>query len=310
MLSILTCHLFQAYDKTLASVFNVGVQIFLVLSGFLYGRKQIGNWKPWWHKRIDRVYVPYFVFLTCTLPFYLFLHPEAMNWQWLPVYYLNLDGFRYLLGDFQIGKDMKIEGLRHVWFLTAIMFAYLSTGWMQRIREKGQGRIALLALFALVGIGYCLLPMRLMFTLAWIYLYAFGYFFSFLEKEAAACRRLLLLVLAVSLTFMLITRDLNYWSVSNRLLHDVVGIAAVVFGVTILSREKIRRLPAVVVLLDNYSFHIYLVHFIIMCGPFSLAHATPSTVINILLMLLATAILTWALASLEKLCRNVFKKVS
>lgn len=42
-LSIITCHIMQYYHCELAWWFNVGVQIFLCLSGYLYGRKSIDN---------------------------------------------------------------------------------------------------------------------------------------------------------------------------------------------------------------------------------------------------------------------------
>jgi hypothetical protein len=39
MLCILTCHIFQTLGNELAWWFNIGVQIFLFISGFLYGQK-------------------------------------------------------------------------------------------------------------------------------------------------------------------------------------------------------------------------------------------------------------------------------
>ena len=295
MLSIVVCHLFQAYHHSLAGVFNVGVQVFLVLSGYLYGRKQIDDWRQWWKRRFDRVYIPYFIFLSCTIPLYFFFHPEAMRWEWLPVYYLNLDGFRYLLGHTPIGQSISIDGLRHVWFLTAIMFAYFSTYGLQKIRAHSHERPCLVVLSILVGLGYLFLPMRVMFTLAWVYLYAFGYLLSGM-KDAASFKVLLLLILTATIVYTLITRDIFFWSPTYRLLHDAAGIAAVVVGVPILSALSIKRLPPALQILDRYSFHIYLVHFIVMCGPFSMAHLTPSVAVNIFLMLSATAILTYLLA--------------
>ena len=47
MLSIVVCHLFQSYNHGLAGLFNIGVQVFFVLSGYLYGTKMILDWKNW-----------------------------------------------------------------------------------------------------------------------------------------------------------------------------------------------------------------------------------------------------------------------
>ena len=62
MLSIVVCHLFQSYNLGLAGLFNIGVQVFFVLSGYLYGTKMILDWKNWAKKRIHKIYLPYFVF--------------------------------------------------------------------------------------------------------------------------------------------------------------------------------------------------------------------------------------------------------
>lgn len=44
MISIVICHLAQFYQNNMSQVFNVGVQIFIIISGFLYGCKTIENW--------------------------------------------------------------------------------------------------------------------------------------------------------------------------------------------------------------------------------------------------------------------------
>lgn len=52
----------------LAWWFNVGVQIFLCVSGFLYGQKEIGDIVDFYKKRIKKILVPYYlVLLSATL---------------------------------------------------------------------------------------------------------------------------------------------------------------------------------------------------------------------------------------------------
>ena len=75
MLSIITCHLFQCYGiYQLSSIFNIGVQVFLVLSGFLYGRKTITEWNLWALKRFKKLYIPTLLIFLLAIPFYLILH--------------------------------------------------------------------------------------------------------------------------------------------------------------------------------------------------------------------------------------------
>ena len=44
MISIVICHVFQALESPLCYYFNVGVQVFLFISGYLYGKKRISDY--------------------------------------------------------------------------------------------------------------------------------------------------------------------------------------------------------------------------------------------------------------------------
>lgn len=63
MCMILLCHVFQEYGNELAWWFNVGVQIFLVISGFLYGGKRFEQPLPILKKQFVKITLPYYVFL-------------------------------------------------------------------------------------------------------------------------------------------------------------------------------------------------------------------------------------------------------
>lgn len=64
MFSIILCHLFQTYHLVgWSDIFNMGVQVFFVMSGFLYGYKQIDNWREWYIKRLKGFISPILFFL-------------------------------------------------------------------------------------------------------------------------------------------------------------------------------------------------------------------------------------------------------
>lgn len=98
MLAIVICHVLQVYSNRWAFVFNIGVQVFLALSGYLYGKRIIANWKQWTIGRVKRVYVPMFLFLIVVLPFYLIFHREAFSWKPYALNYLNLQGIPFVMG--------------------------------------------------------------------------------------------------------------------------------------------------------------------------------------------------------------------
>lgn len=73
MSSVVACHILQGLDNPWAWILNVGVQVFLVMSGYLYGHKQIGDWKQWFVKRFQKLYIPYVLFvIVSVLAYWLF----------------------------------------------------------------------------------------------------------------------------------------------------------------------------------------------------------------------------------------------
>lgn len=288
MYCIVICHLFQAYHiKIWGDIFNVGVQIFFVLSGYLYGYKTIDNWKSWHLKRIKKIYIPYLVFLICVVPLFVLFHNEAMNWKALPFYFANLQGFRFIIG----GSFARIEGLRHVWFLTAIMCDYLITFGLQKIKNKSD--VAIPILIALIVVAYLVLPLRIVFMLSWVYLYAFGYLYVNLTDKWKRFYSLLIVLGFVTMLCLVSGTDFNRpYSNHYRLIHDLGGLFGIIIGVRILSRWKTIQVPKIIAFFDKYSFHVYIVHFFIMCGPFSMAYITPYFGLNIGIMLASIVVFT------------------
>ena len=91
MLSIVTCHFLQALNNQWAWVLNIGVQIFLFMSGFLYGHKHIDNWLNWFEKRITRVYIPFLLFFIAVIPLYAF--SKLISFKNIVSYILDLQWF-------------------------------------------------------------------------------------------------------------------------------------------------------------------------------------------------------------------------
>lgn len=91
MLSIVLCHLVQEVnDATIAKMgqfFNVGVYVFLFLSGWLYGNKRIGDFGNWLLARVKRVLVPMWLFLVPL--FCIHFYRGTMDWLKVPVYLTN-----------------------------------------------------------------------------------------------------------------------------------------------------------------------------------------------------------------------------
>ena len=90
MLSIILCHFLQALNNNYAWLFNIGVQIFLVMSGYLYGNKEIESWSKWYKKRFLRIYVPFILFFIAVLP--LYACNQLITLKKVAVYLFDLQG--------------------------------------------------------------------------------------------------------------------------------------------------------------------------------------------------------------------------
>ena len=94
---IVICHIFQGLDDNLCLLFNVGVQMFFFISGFLFGKKDVINVYSWLIRRAKRVMVPYYVLITVVLIICLCIKADSLGVGYLS-YYLGIQGFAVLGG--------------------------------------------------------------------------------------------------------------------------------------------------------------------------------------------------------------------
>ena len=64
MVLIILCHYCDYFEgvEFLSQLFNVGVPIFFIISGFLYGQKQINNIKKWYIKQFAKIVIPLYIY--------------------------------------------------------------------------------------------------------------------------------------------------------------------------------------------------------------------------------------------------------
>ena len=64
MILIVSCHITQGYGQQIAFILNVGVQIFFLISGFLYGKVEIPSAMDFYKKRVVKIYIPFIIVST------------------------------------------------------------------------------------------------------------------------------------------------------------------------------------------------------------------------------------------------------
>lgn len=299
---IVLCHFCQAYDNKWAYVLNVGVQVFIVLSGFLYGHKIIDDWGAWYRKRLIKLYIPVSIFLTLILPLYLVFHREAFNIWGMLCNYCNLQGFPFVFG----GIDL-ISGTRHLWFLTAIALCYLSTPFLQTLRDKADLFFPILCVVLLIS--YKFLPGTYAFIISWIVLYSIGYMYACNSEKYSTLYLFGIIVAFIAvLMFVHWNNVLAYFDKYGRIFHDLLGCLILFGGFRFLCAFKNIRLHPCLSIIDKYSYHIYIVHYFLLIGPFSLAHITHNNHINVFIVVVAIVVFTILLVYLSNIFAKAFIK--
>ena len=117
---IVACHVLQYYDNELAWWFNCGVQIFICISGFLYGQRRIDNGYSFIKRRFIKILSSYYVCLLIDVVLLYIFSDQVVDIKDI------------ILMVFCKGT---IAGLGHLWFVGTILFCYLLTPILSQVYE-------------------------------------------------------------------------------------------------------------------------------------------------------------------------------
>ena len=99
-----------------AQFLNIGVPIFIILSGFLFGVREGGkNALSWYMRRIKRIYIPYELFVIILAVITILYGGNIIKRDWL-----------FLVLGLQ-GSVVGVYGAEQTWFITALLFCYMLT---------------------------------------------------------------------------------------------------------------------------------------------------------------------------------------
>lgn len=294
MILIVSCHITQGYVHPIASILNVGVQLFFLISGFLYGKVEIPSMIDFYKKRVVKIYLPFIIVVLLFAGVYAIFGIEHVSWKQLIPYAFNLQAFA-----------KPVEGFNHMWFLTVIMICYLVTPIAKYLlKNKPYLFVSLLVIASVVEFVFV---QKKYSIAAWIVLYLFGLCMGCFDTKKVNAVTIVAsgVILAILMVFFQLSRLTDpMWAHYSVWLHCVLAIF--LFGVLYAILTKIDvKLPKCLQFVNNISYEVYLVHHILILGPLSLLFLTPSKTINILLILMITFVLSYALNQLMNLIKRI-----
>jgi len=308
MIFIVLSHLFQYYSSFPFLIFNIGVQLFFIISGILYGNKLVSNYKEWFKKRFKKVLIPY----------YLYVIISALALLIVNDYSVLKEIWKYLLILPGVFSSSIVLG--NLWFVTIIVICYLMLPLLQRFDfSKNRAPVfylkLLLVLLVLLVLEYITGLYKFTSNLfCFISAYYFTRRYTYFKLEAG-------LLLSIFKRFLIILTPLVfvyyiYYIPSNEgvsfLLLIPKYLAPFALGITLynllhylfsdpkLPRAINRLLEKCVTYSDKYSYYIYLTHHLFILTNLSLMALTPYMPLNITLVIAAFLAYSYVLSLLTK----------
>lgn len=279
---IFLCHAVSLFGETVAftaQFFNVGVDVFLFITAYLFSiRKNIDSGVfVWYKKRLLRICVPYYwlIFAVCVV---CLLFSIKLNAADIVGSVLFLQGF----------TENYLPGGGHLWYLTAIMISYLITPLLYKLKNS---KFIFKFSFFICGIGiYVLFVVILKPIFATIFFKVLEYSLYFIvipilydyfgnkkEIKIVTISALLLIIFCIfKILFNILFDDTSLYT------GFLVPITSLLIGASIFyflfylikisysSFKKNHLFIKAIKHLDSISFEFYLVHYFFITFPVNL----------------------------------------
>ena len=281
IICIFSCHLLQYYKHLGCNYLNIGVWLFLFISGFIYGKRTLQDVFSFYLHRMIRILVPYYIILIVAVSIEMLVgqgitfgevFSSAMCLQWY-------------------GESVPNCG--HLWYISCIIFCYLVTPVLQRIKDQIEKMpFEKFCTFFVLSI--------LMFQIAnhfravaqpivRILPYIGGYFIAAKEKDIPdSCKNKLALILVLG-TFgtMYAIESFGLFHIPKMALDyfkSVVATIVVMYSLRFsMQLRSNRHCRLILDIIDRYSYEFYLTHNFFILGTLSVMQSTPNIFLNCVL---------------------------
>lgn len=281
---ILLCHFCSQKGGFLfnaaAQVLNIGVPLFFILSGYLFGRNGVqAPYRKWFIRRLQRLWIPYWMFLAALAVVHLVKGLDVLTMDWL----LLLFGLQ--------GSIVGVWGAEQTWFISALLICYGMTPWISIAAERMAKKHVPILLICLstfpiflllmkpVAIGTLLAPVCL-YTVAY---YIGGRIVTVNINRVGACLAALIVFASFGLRFALrifFDGTVFYSGIVATYTHYAASLAIFYLFAWFFAERK----PVLcVTFIGNISFEVYLYHYMFTVGPVSVFSTARSWTVNCIL---------------------------
>lgn len=327
---IVLCHTLGFYtflpgSRYAEQFFNVGVEVFLTISGFLYGTKTIERFGQWFLKRAQRIVIPVAIVSAVDFLVLYFVSGVRTSPSTVIAYLLNLQGLLFVNWDLFGRFFSEAPNLGPLWFTTIIMICYLFVPLFQRFRNsvKGEKKLPVYSavILSLFAISF-LLDWFTKTAVFYFVVFLVGYLLADLQVDKTDFKFGRCVVLCCAIFAALLLRLLtNVYMDGTPLYLCLIPMEYSVIGPSFvcLIMETRKKFPLffdklgaskIVTFLDGGSMYIYLVHGIFCRGEYNIYGKTNlfiATVVFIVATTVCAKILWLATDGTNKLLDKAFQ---
>ncbi len=304
MISIILCHLLQEVGNSkislLSQFFNVGVFIFLFLSGYLYGNKKIDNPSKWLVKRFVKLMIPIYIFMM--IMFILQLFNNTFQIKYVFIYLFNL---QRILGS--------IQGAGHLWFMTVLMFCYFITPVLNNYKKRITKNYTFIIIYFMISILLCFINEEIGQILLYLSIYICGYLYRNQEDKINIKPRNIIILSLIAIVLrvgghILLDETILYDRIIVSTTHLILSF---MFIITVKGLAKNIKSNQFINHFDSISYYIYIVHYPFMVGPVRTMGVTSNLIINTVITIFASYIIALLLKAIVERLNNIklYKKV-
>ena len=282
MCMIIICHMmqrdaftlsFRGYSVQLAFWFNVGVQIFLIISGYLYGKKDSIDTVSFYKKSFPKILVAYYIFIIIMLPFIL----SSEAWGLTSKDVIGLLTF-----------SGTVPGLGHLWYIPLMLFCYLLTPIIfeivKHLKHDSRKHFIIYSLILLAVTHLAAMKFFSFFYAPWINCYIIGMLYSQMESygmcpSGQAKKIVMYIVCLACIVFQVIVENKyidgleGIYELAFRYftgyVHVLLGLCIFIVCRDIYNKiRRSRRINRVLDWSDKYSYYVYLTHHVFVQSAF------------------------------------------
>ena len=278
MLSIILGHYCKMVGINEYQLLSIGVEIFLFISGYLYGSKEIDNKIAWIWQRIKRLMLPYWVVLIVITVVRLAFNYVVPNKLLL----FNLFGIQGLNRIFLNLDTGSVQGYGQTWFITILWVCYILMLCF-KYNNNMESFVTKRPKFSLVvvvvmQIGLAFLGIQIVYIIC----YFIGYFVSkrenWLTKRIYIAVTCLFLGLCVARIFFRNVQDgtvlydqiIARWSFVAMAIWLIMTCLIICNTYKQFSKNIVRM--KVWIIMDYLSYPLYLTHFVFLNGSLAVNH--------------------------------------